>query len=241
MNEITFSSRTYTVDALGFLTDSAEWDEDFAEGMASRAGMSGGLTERHWEVIRYIRKEFRDRGDCPLVFSTCRSLGLSLRELEALFPAGYLRGACRLAGISYRDRFIDFFGERREPSDLRADRRATVAPAGVLPASREKVYRVDVMGFLVDPTEWDEGFAAHKALEMKLPGGLSPGHWQVLEYLRETYQRTGSVPTVMGCCGAMGMDLDELEKLFPDGYHRGAVKLAGLCVRPGGELLPPSA
>ena len=27
------------------------------------------------------------------------------------------------------------------------------------------------------------------------------------------------------------IDLDELQKLFPDGYHRGAVKIAGLRVR----------
>ena len=27
------------------------------------------------------------------------------------------------------------------------------------------------------------------------------------------------------------LKIDELEKLFPDGYHRGAVKLAGLRLR----------
>jgi tRNA 2-thiouridine synthesizing protein E len=233
MNEITFGNRTYEVDALGFLVDPGEWDESFAEGMASLVGLPGGLTEKHWKVIRYIRQEFRDRGDCPLVFSTCRVHGLSLRELDGLFPAGYLRGACKLAGISYRDRFIDFFGERRESATPGVDARAAGVPGGASPLAGEKAYRIDALGFLVDPAEWDESYAAHRAWEMKLPGGLTERHWQVIEYLREAFHRIGSVPTVLECCTATGTDLDELERLFPDGYHRGAVKLAGLCVRPG--------
>jgi tRNA 2-thiouridine synthesizing protein E len=239
MNEISFGDRSYRVDSLGFLMDPGEWDEDFAEGMAPMIGISGGLTDRHWEVIRYIRDEFRERGDCPLVFSTCRAKGLSLRELESLFPAGYLRGACKLAGITYRDRFVDFFGERGRPTSPGVGAKAARAPEGGPAVAREKVYRVDVLGFLVDPAEWDEGYAAHRAWEMKLPGGLTDRHWQVIEYLRMTFDRTGSVPTVPECCDDLGMDLNQLERLFPDGYHRGAVKLAGLCVRPGG-MEPPS-
>jgi tRNA 2-thiouridine synthesizing protein E len=32
-------------------------------------------------------------------------------------------------------------------------------------------------------------------------------------------------------CEANDLDIDELEQLFPDGYHRGAVKIAGLRLR----------
>ena len=32
-------------------------------------------------------------------------------------------------------------------------------------------------------------------------------------------------------CEANDIDIDELEQLFPDGYHRGAVKIAGLRLR----------
>lgn len=241
MNEISFGDRTYRVDPLGFLMEPAEWDELFAEGMAQLVGIQGALTERHWAVLRHIRTVFREQGDCPLVFSTCRAMGLSLRELETLFPTGYLRGACKLAGITYRDRFVDFFGERHEPAYPEAEDGLVEASAWSPSRSHGKVYRIDVLGFLVDPAEWDESYAAHKAWELKLPGGLSERHWEVLEYLREAFDRTGSVPTVTECCEAMDTDLDELESLFPDGYHRGAVKLAGLCVRPGGKEPPASA
>jgi tRNA 2-thiouridine synthesizing protein E len=97
----------------------------------------------------------------------------------------------------------------------------------------QKSYRIDIWGFLLDPDEWDDRFALLKAHEMKLPGGLTNEHWGVLRFLRQEYYRTRGVPTVPQTCEAFGIDLDELERLFPDGYHRGAVKIAGLRAHAG--------
>jgi tRNA 2-thiouridine synthesizing protein E len=36
---------------------------------------------------------------------------------------------------------------------------------------------------------------------------------------------------VIETCEATDLDIAELERLFPDGYHRGAVKIAGLRLR----------
>ena len=236
METLTFRGKSYRIDDHGFLQDWREWDEGFAEGAAPEAGVGGGLTEKHWEVLRFIRAKFQETGVCPLVYNTCRSLGLRLRDLETLFPRGYLRGACRLAGITYRDRFVDYFGERAVPTPVLEQEPGTVGVPVRVPSAaalRGKVYRVDAWGFLVDPTEWDALYASNKAREMKLPG-LSEKHWRVLDYLRTQFEETGTVPTVIQCCHANGLELEELEELFPDGYHRGAVKLAGLCVRSGG-------
>jgi tRNA 2-thiouridine synthesizing protein E len=91
---------------------------------------------------------------------------------------------------------------------------------------------VDVRGFLVDPDEWDEHYAAHRAHEMKIPGDkLGKLHWQIVRFLRSTYYKTGMIPTATETCEANSLEIDELEKLFPDGYHRGAVKIAGLRLR----------
>lgn len=236
MDTVTFEGRSYRIDDQGFLLDSGDWDERFAEEAAPRAGITHGLTEEHWRVIRHIRAQFKETGECPLVFATCRELGLRLKELETLFPKGYLRGACRLAGITYRDRFVDYFGE---PSRLGATKPGRV-PVVVEPSSPThssvptvgKVYRIDAMGFLVDPADWDPEYAAHRAREMNLPK-LSEQHWKILDYLRRSFKATGLVPTVIQCCRDNNLELEELEDLFPNGYHRCAVKLAGLCVRPG--------
>lgn len=181
-------------------------------GMAAQQGMLDGLTGKHWQVIQYIRNFYRKTGGCPLVYQTCR-------DFHELFPSGYLRGACLIAGITYKDRFINYYGEPGQIVD-----KSKVAN----PRSGKKVYRVDIHGFLIDDSDWDEGYAANKASEMKIPGGLTPEHWKIINYLRGSLQQKGTIPTVFECCEENEMELDSLEQLFPDGYHRGAVKIAGL-------------
>ena len=225
MEVLSHNGKDYLTDDRGFLTAYGQWDEGFAEGMAPRVRIADGLTDAHWRVIRFIRREFEESGECPLVFSTCKANGLSTKQFRELFPTGYMRGACKLAGITYRDRLVDYYGEDAARPSAITDVREAIAK------SRNKIYRVDVFGFLVDPTEWDEEYAAHKAREMKLPCALSDKHHEVIQYLRRSFTKSGVVPTVFECCEALGIELDDLERLFPDGYDRGAVKLAGLCVK----------
>ncbi len=218
MTIVTYQLKTYDIDRDGFLRDPRDWDEDFASLTAPQVGLGDGLTSEHWEVIRQIRTVFENTGRCPLVYQICRSTGLGLDGLQALFPTGYLRGACRLAGLTFR---AGHPGAALSSSSL----------AEIEAAVTNRSYRVDSWGFLVDPYEWDEAFAAMKAFETKMAASLSERHWQIIRYLRNEYGRTGVVPTVYETCRANAIDLDELERLFPDGYHRGAVKVAGLCVR----------
>jgi tRNA 2-thiouridine synthesizing protein E len=217
-----FKGKSYDVDEKGYLLDFSRWDEDYAEGMAPKAKVEGGLTGRHWKVIRYIRDEFAKTGQCPSVFTTCKGNSLSMSDLKTLFPTGYMRGACLLAGISHRDHFIDYYGEAARDLLGHTDDLHTLS------ALKEKVYRVDAFGFLLYPSDWDECYAVNKAVEMKIPGGLTPVHRKIVKYLRESFTKNGVVPTVVECCEANGIELDDLERLFPDGYHRGAVKIAGL-------------
>ena len=224
MAAFSYMGKSYEIDDQGFLQSYDLWDEDFAEGMAPEAKVIDRLGEDHWRIIRFIRNEFEQSGECPLVYSTCRANGMSPQELKSLFPAGYTRGACRLAGISYRDRFMDYYGETLTQGKGKV---RVGAPMG----STDKVYRVDMFGFLVDPSEWDEDFAHNKAREMKLPGGLNDRRHEIVQYLRGTHAKTQIVPSVSECCEMLGIELDEMEQLFPDGYVRGAVKIAGLSMR----------
>jgi tRNA 2-thiouridine synthesizing protein E len=172
----------------------------------------------HWAVIHHIRKTFRDSGKCPLVYEIGRAHKLHLADIKRLFPSGYLRGACKLAGSTYKEE---------------------QAHQGWLPngkASRQgsperKVYHVDIRGFLVEPAEWNEEYAAIKYQEMKMPGILTGDHWRIIRFLRKKYQENERVPTVYETCEANQLELDDLERLFPDDYHRGAVKIAGLSAR----------
>jgi len=217
MGNFIFGSKTYAVDTDDFLADFNDWDENFARGMAPRAGIISGLSEDHWRIIRFIRDSFKKTGKCPLVYETARVNRRHVQELKSLFPAGYLRGACKLAGVTYKEGYLDQswveeFAEK------------------VAVGAQEKTYEINVRGFLINPYQWDKAFATHRASEMKMPK-LTEKHWGIIRFLRERFDRDNLVPTVYETCEANGIEFDELEQLFPDGYHRGAVKIAGLRVR----------
>jgi len=214
-----FRNENYEVDEDGFLRNPAQWDENFAEGMAPMLGISEKLNESQWSVISFIRDRVSRTGICPSVYQVCKAHRLRLADLKILFPSGYMRGACKLAGLTYRE---DPF----QPSWLPRERLTSVSvPLG------ERTYHVDIRGFLVDHAEWDEEYAVYKSQEMKMPQGLTEEHWKIIGFLRKRFEKDGKVPTAYETCEANQMEIEDLERLFPDGYHRGAVKIAGLRAR----------
>jgi tRNA 2-thiouridine synthesizing protein E len=219
------TGKTYEVDSNHFLANFKDWDENFAEGLSLQLRIPQGLTSEHWEVIRCIRKEFLGKGVCPPIYETCRMCGLTIQEMRKLFPTGYWRGACKLAGLGSG---VAHFGPAPDPVSL---------PEAIpFMEAYNKTYELDLRGFLVNPDDWDEYFAIYKASEIKINGGkLSELHWKIIRFLRESFKEKNEVPTIYETCEANQINLEEMERLFPDGYHRSAVKLAGL--RLGG---PPS-
>jgi len=211
-------NKAYETDGDDFLENPYTWDESFAEEMADRVKVSGGLTPSHWGVIYFIRNTFTETGRCPGVYQTLRNLNLRIKDLKKLFPTGYLRGACKLAGLTYRAEHIH---------PLWLEKKSVKKVPEFL---ERKEYRVDAFGFLVDPSEWDEDFALHKSEELKMPDGLTDEHWRIIRFLRERFQQTGSVPTVYETCEDNELEIEDLERLFPDGYQRGAVKISGFRV-----------
>ena len=61
-----------------------------------------------------------------------------------------------------------------------------------------------------------------------LPGGLTPRHWEIIRFLRNYYQATNNMPTLYQVCEAHHLDLEGFRELFPEGYRRGACRIAGL-------------
>ena len=159
--------KAYELDADGFLRNPKKWDPDMAEGLALEMGIDGGLTREHYDVIHFIRRELDRTGKCPNLFEACRANNLQRAELKRLFPYGYMRGACKLAGVSYKEAYLG-------ASYLEHSAKALHEVA------QRQEYRVDVRGFLIDPDEWDEHYAAHRAYDMKISGGqLGRKHWEI--------------------------------------------------------------
>jgi tRNA 2-thiouridine synthesizing protein E len=87
-----------TVDAEGFLTDPAQWDEGLAEEIAHENGIPE-LTSRHWQVLRYMRETYLTTGSAPTIRTLGKASGVPIKELYELFPKGPAKLAAKVAGI----------------------------------------------------------------------------------------------------------------------------------------------
>jgi tRNA 2-thiouridine synthesizing protein E len=89
-------------DVEGYLVDPADWNEDIAEMLAEEEGVA--LTDEHWDVIRFMRDYFDKHGiaaDARFVnkhLSGRMNLGAQTKLFE-LFPYGYVKQACKIAGM----------------------------------------------------------------------------------------------------------------------------------------------
>ena len=93
-----FSGRDVFFDSEGFLVDPSQWSEDLAVHLARESGIDL-LEENHWRVIRFIRDYYLQNGRSPLHRELKKGIGMSLMEIERLFPGGIKMGARRLAGL----------------------------------------------------------------------------------------------------------------------------------------------
>jgi TusE/DsrC/DsvC family sulfur relay protein len=86
------------VDPEGFLTDAEQWNEAIARAIAAENGIPE-LTERHWLVIRFMRRRFLATGTAPSVRSLGKESGVPVKELYELFPKGPAKLAAKIGGI----------------------------------------------------------------------------------------------------------------------------------------------
>jgi TusE/DsrC/DsvC family sulfur relay protein len=86
------------VDAEGFLTDPAQWNEQIAEAIAAENGIPE-LTGRHWLVVRFMRDRYLQTGTAPSIRSLGKESGVPIKELYELFPKGPAKLAAKIGGI----------------------------------------------------------------------------------------------------------------------------------------------
>jgi TusE/DsrC/DsvC family sulfur relay protein len=95
------SSSTVAIDAEGYLVDPSAWSEDFAEKVARAEGIA--LTEEHWKAIRFMRGWLEEHGVAPDARHVMKFLAgdreAGRARLFALFPYGYVKQACKIAGM----------------------------------------------------------------------------------------------------------------------------------------------
>ena len=91
-------------DAEGYLVDPADWSPEVAEALARQENLE--LTDLHWAVFKFMREYFDEHQiavDARFVIKhLAEELGRGQEaraDLFKLFPYGYVKQACKIAGM----------------------------------------------------------------------------------------------------------------------------------------------
>jgi tRNA 2-thiouridine synthesizing protein E len=98
MTTTTIAGHDVALNDEGFFEHPDEWTEDMAPDIARREGIET-LTDRHWQVIHFMRREYEEKGTGPTVRVLGKTSGVSVKELYQLFPKGPAKVAAKIAGI----------------------------------------------------------------------------------------------------------------------------------------------
>jgi TusE/DsrC/DsvC family sulfur relay protein len=98
MTTLTLADTVLDVDAEGFLQEPGQWTETIAAAIARDAGIDA-LTDRHWQVVRYMRETYLATGSAPTIRTLGKASGVPIKELYQLFPKGPAKLAAKIAGI----------------------------------------------------------------------------------------------------------------------------------------------
>ncbi|MGD8207994.1 MAG: TusE/DsrC/DsvC family sulfur relay protein [Thiohalocapsa sp.] len=105
MTAVQIAGREVHFNKKGHLAHFDRWDNTLAEALAAEVGLT--LTECHWSVINFLREyyAFHEMPPSPKVIiraighDVSRHTPCTRKTLEALFPEGGCKQACRIAGL----------------------------------------------------------------------------------------------------------------------------------------------
>lgn len=97
MPTIEIAGKQVTVNDEGFLTVYDEWSEDIAKVLAAQVDIE--LTPRHWEVIHFLREDFKKEGESSTSRHTQTVGGFPIKEQFVLFPKKPAKKMSYIAGL----------------------------------------------------------------------------------------------------------------------------------------------
>ena len=94
--ETLIANRPVELNEQGYLLNMDQWDKEIAKAIAADEEIE--LTERHFEILAYLRSE-QEKGTALSIRRVGKSGVVDIKEFYQLFPSGPLKKASRIAGI----------------------------------------------------------------------------------------------------------------------------------------------
>ena len=97
MSLATIAGHEVHVDDEGFMTEYDEWSEELGKQLGSNIGLD--LTDDHWEVIRWLREDYREQGETATLRRVSTMAGIPTKALFTLFPKKPAKKMAYVAGL----------------------------------------------------------------------------------------------------------------------------------------------
>ena len=81
----------------GFLTEYDEWSEDIGTELAKNIGVD--MTDRHWELIRWLREDYKEKGETATTRRVQTAGGVPTKKQFELFPKKPAKKMSYVAGL----------------------------------------------------------------------------------------------------------------------------------------------
>lgn len=98
MITIKICGRYIEVDNDGHIKNLADWNKAVVSEIAKAEGFDE-LNDRHWMVINYMQKFFKEKGESPSIRKISKESGVSIKEFYSLFPKKPVKKAARISGL----------------------------------------------------------------------------------------------------------------------------------------------
>ncbi len=98
MSTATIAGHEVAVDKDGFMTNPQEWTPEIATAIAASVGLT--LTERHWKIIEFCRRDAAEKGEPPGLRRLAQGAEVPVKELYQLFPKGPGVLAAKISGLT---------------------------------------------------------------------------------------------------------------------------------------------
>ncbi len=97
MPVIEIAGKPINVNEEGFLTKYDEWDEEIARILAAQIEVE--MTEAHWNVIKFLRADFKTQGETASTRRVQTVGGVPVKEQFVLFPKKPAKKMAYIAGL----------------------------------------------------------------------------------------------------------------------------------------------